>query len=57
MQIKKYLFSILAAKLVPMGFTTAREYHIAREDIVQVSTGSQALDKLLDGASRNSAKK
>jgi RecA/RadA recombinase len=42
---------------VPMGFTTAREYHIAREDIVQVSTGSQALDKLLDGASRNSAKK
>jgi DNA repair protein RAD51 len=38
-----------AAKLVPMGFTTAREYHIAREDIVQVSTGSQALDKLLDG--------
>jgi DNA repair protein RAD51 len=46
-----------AAKLVPMGFTTAREYHVARQDIVQISTGSKDLDKLLDGKiAINSAK-
>lgn len=38
-----------AAKLVPMGFTTATEYHRARMDIVHVSTGSSELDKLLEG--------
>ncbi|ORD94454.1 RAD51 [Enterospora canceri] len=38
-----------AAKLVPMGFTTATEYHTKRKDVVYVSTGSSELDKLLNG--------
>uniref|UniRef100_A0A6B2LA36 DNA repair protein RAD51 homolog n=1 Tax=Arcella intermedia TaxID=1963864 RepID=A0A6B2LA36_9EUKA len=38
-----------AAKLVPMGFTTATDFHTQRSDIIQVSTGSSELDKILDG--------
>ena len=36
-----------AAKLVPMGFTTAFEYHKQRQEIIQIHTGSKELDKLL----------
>jgi len=32
-----------------MGFTTATEHHKQRQDIIQVSTGSKELDKLLEG--------
>ena len=38
-----------ASKLVPMGFTTASEFHARRADIVRITTGSQELDKLLEG--------
>merc|ERR1719354_1050373 len=38
-----------AAKLVPMGFTTATEFHQRRAEIIQVTTGSKELDKLLQG--------
>lgn len=38
-----------AAKLVPMGFTTATEFHQRRSEIIQLSTGSKELDKLLGG--------
>ncbi|XP_030201080.1 DNA repair protein RAD51 homolog 1 isoform X1 [Gadus morhua] len=38
-----------AAKLVPMGFTTATEFHQRRAEIIQISTGSKELDKLLMG--------
>ncbi|XP_064601425.1 DNA repair protein RAD51 homolog 1 [Liolophura sinensis] len=38
-----------AAKLVPMGFTTATEFHQKRSEIIQISTGSKELDKLLQG--------
>ncbi|KAI8929293.1 Rad51-domain-containing protein [Entophlyctis helioformis] len=38
-----------AGKLVPMGFTTATEFHQRRGDIITVSTGSKALDALLGG--------
>ncbi|KAJ1482960.1 DNA repair protein-like protein RAD51-like protein A [Baffinella frigidus] len=38
-----------AAKLVPMGFTTAFEYHKQRQEIIQIHTGSKELDKLLAG--------
>ncbi len=38
-----------AQKLVPMGFTTATEYHQKRAEIIQVTTGSKELDKLLGG--------
>lgn len=40
-----------AAKLVPMGFTTATEFHQRRAEIIQISTGSKELDKLLQGES------
>lgn len=38
-----------ASKLVPMGFTTATEYHQRRSEIIQVCTGSKELDALLQG--------
>ena len=38
-----------AAKLVPMGFTTATEFHQKRSEIIQITTGSKELDKLLQG--------
>jgi len=38
-----------ASKLVPMGFTTAMELHKTRQDIIQITTGSKELDKLLHG--------
>ena len=37
-------------KLVPMGFTTATDFHQRRSEVVYVSTGSGELDKLLGGA-------
>lgn len=41
--------AIEAAKLVPMGFTTATEFHQRRSEIIQITTGSKELDKLLQG--------
>lgn len=38
-----------ANKLVPMGFTTATEFHSKRSELIQLSTGSRELDKLLGG--------
>lgn len=38
-----------ANKLVPMGFVSAAELHQTRQDIIQISTGSKELDKLLQG--------
>ncbi|KAI9199822.1 Rad51-domain-containing protein [Polychytrium aggregatum] len=38
-----------AAKLVPMGFTTATEFHHRRSELITVTTGSKELDKLLGG--------
>lgn len=38
-----------AYKLVPMGFTTAADFHQKRSEIIQLSTGSKELDKLLQG--------
>ncbi|KCZ79458.1 DNA repair protein RAD51 [Anncaliia algerae PRA339] len=38
-----------AAKLVPMGFTSANEYNQKRADVVYITTGSTELDKLLNG--------
>ena len=40
---------IEASKLVPMGFTTATEFHQRRSEIICLSTGSKALDQLLGG--------
>jgi len=38
-----------AAKLIPMGFTTASEFHKTRTDIIQLTTGAKELDTLLQG--------
>lgn len=38
-----------ASKLVPMGFTTATEFHMRRSELVMVTTGSKELDKLMQG--------
>ncbi|KAJ3410746.1 recombinase rad51 [Chytridiales sp. JEL 0842] len=38
-----------AAKLVPLGFTTATDFHQRRCDLINISTGSKELDKLLGG--------
>jgi len=38
-----------ASKIVPMGFTTAAQIQNTRSEIVQITTGSKGLDKLLDG--------
>lgn len=38
-----------AIKLVPMGFTTATDMALQREDMVKITTGSAELDKLLQG--------
>ncbi|XP_022913009.1 DNA repair protein RAD51 homolog 1 [Onthophagus taurus] len=38
-----------AAKLVPMGFTTATSIHQKRSELIQITTGSKELDRLLGG--------
>ncbi|EEQ30983.1 RecA recombinase Rhp51 [Microsporum canis] len=38
-----------AAKIVPMGFTTATEMHSRRADLICITTGSKQLDTLLAG--------
>lgn len=38
-----------ALKLVPLGFCTATDFHQKRSEIIQLTTGSRELDKLLGG--------
>jgi DNA repair protein RAD51 len=38
-----------AGKLCQMGFTTAAELHKQRQDMIQITTGSKELDKILGG--------
>lgn len=38
-----------ASKLVPLGFTTATEFHQKRSEIILLTTGSKELDRLLGG--------
>lgn len=38
-----------AAKLIPMGFTSANVYHQKRCEVLYITTGSSELDKLLNG--------
>lgn len=38
-----------ASKIVPMGFTTATDIHQKRSEIIQLTTGSKELDRLLGG--------
>jgi DNA repair protein RAD51 len=43
----KLLFE--ASKYVPMGFTTATEFHQRRSELISITTGSKQLDTLLGG--------
>ena len=43
------------AKLVPMGFITASEFHTKRSEMVYITTGSSELDKLLGGGMETGA--
>lgn len=43
------VLSDAATKLVPMGFSTATEFHQRRSEIITISTGSKSLDTLLGG--------
>uniref|UniRef100_A0A8D8ZX50 DNA repair protein RAD51 homolog 1 n=1 Tax=Cacopsylla melanoneura TaxID=428564 RepID=A0A8D8ZX50_9HEMI len=38
-----------AAKLIPLGFTTATDFFQKRSEIIQLTTGSKELDRLLGG--------
>ena len=38
-----------ASKLVPVGFTTATEFHQWRSQLVYITTDSKELDKLMQG--------
>ena len=41
--------SFAALKIVPLGFTSASQLHAQRLEIIQVTTGSRELDKILEG--------
>eukprot|EP01017_Pseudomicrothorax_dubius_P029618 TRINITY_DN3616_c0_g1_i2.p1 TRINITY_DN3616_c0_g1~~TRINITY_DN3616_c0_g1_i2.p1 ORF type:complete len:335 (-),score=84.68 TRINITY_DN3616_c0_g1_i2:169-1173(-) len=38
-----------AQKLIPMGFQTASEFYVLRQNVIHLTTGSSELDKLLGG--------
>ncbi|KAJ7541095.1 hypothetical protein O6H91_10G045700 [Diphasiastrum complanatum] len=38
-----------ATKIVPMGFTSAAQMHEQRQEIIQITSGSKDLDKILEG--------
>lgn len=41
--------SLVAQKIVPLGFQSATEVHARRSELVHVTTGSKQLDALLGG--------
>lgn len=47
--VKAHFCQAESSKLVPMGFTTATEFHQKRSEIIQLTTGSAELDRLLGG--------
>jgi DNA repair protein RAD51 len=38
-----------AQKIVPMGFQSATEFHVQRQEVLHITTGSKEFDKLLAG--------
>ncbi|PON66075.1 DNA recombination/repair protein Rad [Parasponia andersonii] len=40
---------LTASKLVPLGFTSASQLHAQRLEIIQITSGSRELDKVLEG--------
>jgi len=47
--VKASKMLIEAEKMIPMGFTTASDYHRQRAEIIHITTGSKQLDTLLGG--------
>lgn len=43
------LVLLTASKLVPLGFTSATQLHAQRLEIIQITSGSRELDKVLEG--------
>ncbi|KAI9191938.1 hypothetical protein LWI28_015769 [Acer negundo] len=43
------VLSVLSSKLVPLGFTSASQLHAQRLEIIQITSGSRELDKVLEG--------
>ncbi|CAH8299053.1 unnamed protein product [Eruca vesicaria subsp. sativa] len=41
--------SVSSSKLVPLGFTSAPQLHAQRQEIIQITSGSRELDKVLEG--------
>ncbi|XP_068663858.1 DNA repair protein RAD51 homolog isoform X2 [Aristolochia californica] len=39
-----------ASKLVPLGFTSASQLHAQRLELIQITSGSRELDKILEGS-------
>lgn len=48
-EAKAEKISLEAAKVVPLGFTTASEFHSRRSELICLTTGSKQLDTLLGG--------
>lgn len=44
-----FVFQLEASKLIPLGFTTATDFFQKRSEIIQLTTGSKELDRLLGG--------
>jgi DNA repair protein RAD51 len=42
-------YSLIAQKIVPLGFQSATEVHARRSELVHITTGSKNLDTLLGG--------
>ena len=49
MQLAFAFYSLPASKLVPLGFTSASQLHAQRLEIIQITSGSRELDKVLEG--------
>ncbi|KAI4924892.1 RecA recombinase Rhp51 [Alternaria infectoria] len=49
MRLYRLSLTLIASKLVPMGFTTATEMHSRRSELISITTGSKQLDTLLAG--------
>ncbi|GMP87253.1 hypothetical protein CsSME_00039696 [Camellia sinensis var. sinensis] len=43
------LFVVVSSKLIPLGFTSASQLHAQRLEIIQITSGSRELDKVLEG--------
>ncbi|KAF5956500.1 hypothetical protein HYC85_003725 [Camellia sinensis] len=42
-------FVVVSSKLIPLGFTSASQLHAQRLEIIQLTSGSRELDKVLEG--------